>query len=528
MKEKLKVILLLGILLFPAAHTYSQQLEVFCESSVFISGDPVRLQIIPMSDGGNLSEESTVVTTFLVSHTGNTLAQQRFLITPLEKGAVMVLPKDLETGPYKLISVMEGGREQNELKINIYNPSIFSSSAAPKNADSGKGLTVGSLNSREINVRVAAGQERGNVVVPAIDQTASETAIALIHVFHEEYGQIPVQGENIPSQVGDVEIEYSIDWLTEDPNSRISFYFLDQGLVEEYYLADGDRIYTGLQKHYGGGPVWAYQFDSEGNRLGQVDIDVRMSNVPNFKSFQNTVPYNEKIRSILENKRIRKFVDQVYKSDGENTSSILDEEYDRSSDATVKPERYEGYATLREALANIVPKTQVIRRSGSYELRLSPSNSGFRYPEAPLVLLNGVPTYSPDSLMEIPFRDLEEISIYNSIDRLRRFGTLGRFGVIDIKLKPGVENPLDTFRSELPVMRGISDVIISKPSYDEESPDLRGNIFWDPSVRIYLSRPNEIAWKMSDLPGKYRVWGMLILPGGERRYFDQEFIHLNR
>ncbi|MEJ2005177.1 MAG: hypothetical protein P8X57_09490 [Cyclobacteriaceae bacterium] len=517
------------LLILAAVSSPAQQLQVIAESSIYISGDPVRMQMVILEDDNTPLNETNIVTSFLVSSGGTTMAQRRFMITPLEKGAVFLLPPDLETGRYKLISVIDQWDLQNEITINVYAPSIFSSASAPKNADTNLGVKeqdFGAFNG--VDVRITAGEERGSVVIPALAEGSTETGVSLVHVFHESYDELPVIGKNNPSRVGQIELDYELKWLTDDPNSRISFYFLEQGLVEEYYLADGDRIFSALQKHYGGGPVWAFQFDGEGNRLGQVDVQIGMSDFPEFSPFTNTVPYNEKVRNILENKRIRKYVDQVYHSEGENTGSILDEEFDMTADATVRPERYEGYATLKEALANIVPKTQVIRRSGDYEIRLSPSNSGFRYPESPLLLINGVPTYQPDSLMDLTFSDLERISIYNSLERLRRFGTLGRFGVVEIQLKPGVENPLEEFRSSLPVMRGISDVVISSPGYDDESPDLRSNVLWDPSVRIYLSRPNDVSWKMSDLPGTYRVLGIVYLPGGEQRYFSQQFNHLYR
>jgi len=528
--KKMKKVMVFVLMLHIGSVGLAQELHVVGESSLYISGDPVRMQVIVLDQEGIPSDDSQVITTFLAAHDGTTVARQRFMITPLEKGAVFLLPADLETGRYKLISVMSDGKAQNEVLINVYNPSVFSSSSAPKNADSDLGIDAlaDNLEGVEIGIRVTGGENRASLILPALDQASSGTGVALVHVFHNAYGDQPVAGRNVTSNVGEITLEYDLKWLTEDPNARVSFYFLDQGLVEEYYLADGDRIYNGLKNHYGGGPVWAYQFDGQGNRLGAIPVDMRMSNSPVFGSFMNVVPYNEKVRNILENKRIRKYVDQVYRSETESVESLLDEEYDMSADATVRPDRYEGYATLREALANIVPKTQVIRRSGLYEIRLSPSNSGFRYPEKPLVLVNGIPTFETDSLMDIPFSNLERISIFNSLERLRRFGTLGRFGVVDIRLKADVENPLAEFRASLPVMQGISDAVIGEPSYTEGSPDLRSDVFWDPSIRIYLARPNEVSWPMSDLPGIYRVWGLVFTPDGKPRVFNERFNHLYR
>ena len=518
---RLRILFLSAFLLAQYQVSAQASLEVYAESGIYISGDAVRLYIMPFSPG----EERVDVTTLLVAPGGRVLNTTRHLITPLEKSGMVILPSDLETGAYKLISFLPGSSERNDLLIHVYHPSVFASALAPENANADLGPEREEPGFGLLEVRITSAGNQATAVIPPAEKLGDGIAMGLIKVVQEDLGDLPVRGISVPSGKLDFEQSFDVETISQDPNSRISFYFLNQGIVEEYYLADRERMYEGLKEHYGGGPVWAYQFDPSGNRMGRVKVRVERTGMPVFDAFSDVVPYNEKVREILESKRIRKFVDQVYDSESEPVVSIMEEEFDLSPDAIVRPSRYEGYATLREALASIVPKTQIIRRSGIYEARLSPSNSGFRYPENPLVLMDGVPIFGLDSLMEMPLYDIETIAVYNSLEKLRRFGTMGRFGALSITLKDGVENPLETYRSELPVFSGISDLTGGSPEFSSGAPDLRAAVHWDPSLRIRTGQPASIRWQMSDVPGEYVVWGLLYGSDGKPYVFSESFTY---
>ena len=450
-------ILLFSLLSFLNAGLTAQDLDhldVYSESMLYISGDLMRLQVVPVDKNGAMVPGKHLVNTYLVSHTGKIVSDVRFLITEYDKSGAIFLPEDIQTGVFKLISFLPGVANQTEVKIYIYNPSIFSSSVAPENADLAAGLPELPVISGE-----AVTVERKNSLLQfemkPIDPTQSEPGIGMLKVYHKKMDTPPVGGRVVASpRREDSGIDFDFELITDHPNSRLSFYFLDQAMVQEYFLADKELMLKGLREHYGSGPVFAYQFDRDGSRLGEILLSISKRNQPVFQSFDNSVPFNSGIQEILENKRIRKFVDQVYRNQRDKVISIQEEEFDRTPDTATYPDRYEGIATLREILASIVPKSQVIKRNGVYEARLSPANSGFRYNEAPLILINGVPTYHLDSLMETPVQDVEVIETFNSLEKLRRFGTLGRFGVISIKFRKDVDDPLAEKEICCPLFQG--------------------------------------------------------------------------
>ncbi|MCA6078212.1 hypothetical protein [Fulvivirga sedimenti] len=500
-------------------------LDVYSESMLYISGDLIRLQIVPAGKNGGTVPGKHLVHAYLISHDGKIIDDERFLITEYDKSGAIFLPEDIETGVFKLIAFVPGVENQTEVTIYIYNPSIFSSSVAPENADLSAGLPqVQAITAPTVPVE----QKNPSLQfeMKSIDPAQSVPGIGMLKVYHKKMDTPPVRGVVVAApRREDSGIDFDFELATDHPNSRLSFYFLDQAMVEEYYLADEGLMLKGLREHYGSGPVYAYQFDRDGSRMGEIRMTINKRNQPVFQSFENIVPFNTEIQDVLENKRIRKFVDQVYRNQNDRVVSIQEEEFDRSPDSSTYPDRYEGIATLREMLASIVPKSQVIRRNSIYEARLSPANSGFRYTESPLVLINGVPTFELDSLMETPIQDVEVIETFNSLERLRRFGTLGRFGVISIKLRSEVDNPLAEKRDQLPVIPGISDLIRDESVKNQvDTPDLRSVLLWDPSFRFYPDQPARILLNNSDLNGEYQIFGELIMPDGSRKFISDSFI----
>ncbi len=524
----MKNFITLYICLFFSIQSLSGQqvdhLDVYSESMLYVSGDLLRVQIVPVDENGAPVAGRHLISAYLVSHNGQILSAERFLITDLDKSGAVYLPIDLETGVLKFVAFLPGADNQTEVNFYVYNPSIFSSSIAPDNADLAAGIDQLTVNGTVSGV-LGRTDARMEYSLKPINPEVGVPGIGVVKVYNEKLDTAPSKGKVVrTTRREESNLEFDLKLVSDHPNSRVSFYFLDQAVVEEYYLADEEQMMKGLREHYGSGPVYAYQFAQDGSRLKEIDIDITSRNKPVFSSFDNSVPFNTEIQEILENKRIRKFIDQVYRNQNDQVVSLLEEEYDRTPDSSTFPDRYEGIATLRELLASIVPKSQVIRRDGKYEVRLSPSNSGFRYSESPFILINGVPTFEIDSLIDMPVQDVEVVHVFNSIDRLRRFGTLGRFGVLSIKLKKEVANPISEKLNQLPVIPGISDLVQDVSGVvPKDTPDLRPVLLWDPSFRFYPNQPRQILLQDSDLNGNYRLFGELIMPDGTRKFISDTF-----
>ncbi len=504
------------LLLVPALIGWTQSSEkihMISESSLYVSGDMIRLQLVAVKATGVPVSEDRVVHTYLVNHSGQVVLKRKFLITEIDKAGYIPLPEDLETGNYKLVACQAGADSRTVIEFPVYNPNIFSSSVPPKNADINLGLKyeLPANNLRIINNTELEAGQLASIGISAPKEGGE--GVMTVKVFDPLFETPPLVGSvnsrSVPSQIDDrIEFEY----ISRNPNSRISLYFVEQGYVEEFYLADEAKIIEKLPVLFGSGHLFAYQFDQEGNRLGEVPATVIRAQQITFDRIDNTVPFDRSVQQILEKKRVRKYVDQVYRTDDNAVVSLMAEEFDTEPDRSVVLENFSGVVTLREALANITPKTQVIRRNGKYEIRLSPESSGFRYGESPLVLINGVPAYDLDSLFEMEASRVNSIDLYISLEKLRRFGTFGRFGVVSINLARGEENPWQYKMEGLPEYFGVSD-LVSEP-VRIEGPDLRPVPFWDPAIRLRPQFDPTFRFQMSNVAGDYIVWSLALLKDG--------------
>lgn len=499
----------------------SDQVKLVVSSSVFVSGDLVDLQILPLDEKGGLIESGAFVNLYVVSSEGKTQTIERFHTKDFDHGKAFFLPSDLTTGNYKLVAHIPSSKYESEAMIHVYNPTIFSSSIAPENANPKLGLET-RLSTDPLKVSLEhSGQEESKLMIS--DSNFSSAGVIAVKVFDPSLEAIPVTGQIKPSKIGDLnESEIKILSLTDHPTSRYSVFFLSQGVVEEYYHEDLEEMKSKLSLHLGNSPVFIYQFDQQGNRLGEVEIELPKLKDFQFEKFENEVPFDEGVRSIIDHKRTRKYLDQIYRNDLDHVTSYYDQLEKLSPDDIYETDQYEGVATLREAFAGIVGKTSAVRQQGKYVIRMSPRNAGYKYTEGPLILFNGMPMFDLDSLIETPFHELESIAVYNSIESQKRFGTLGMFGVLEIQLKSEFDNPVEKEFESFPIYHGINDLVRVQEQPSIDSPDLRPVLIWDGSSLVDLSEPIQITWENSDVKSDLMLFVDYLNSEGEIRQWIQQ------
>ncbi len=507
--------LLAYVLLFSLTAALGQNTDkvlVTTESSLYVSGDLIRMQVVAVDATGHPLSEETLIHSFLVAHDGTIVMKRKYLITDIDKAGYFQLPDDLETGNYKLVLCLAGAASRTEVLLPIYNPNIFSSSIPPQNADLGESIGQAEPEER-FNVFSTEKLVASETATININLPEETSGIMVGKLYDPRYETSPKTGEVVNQPVPEnIEDNITFQYLSSNPDSRISLYFLEQGYVEEFYLAEEAEILEKLPTLFGSGNIYVYQFDPQGNRLGEVPAIVERADQLSFGTFSNTVPFDTYVRQVLEKKRVRKYIDQVYRNGSDPVTSLMAEEFDTRPDRSVLLENYSGIATLREALSNVTPKTQVIRRGKSYEIRLSPENSGFRYTEQPFILVDGIPGFAIDSLYEMPVSMFKSVDLFISLEKLRRFGTFGRYGVLSIHLAKEEDNPWLSKLANLPVYNGVSD-LVAEP-INIKGPDLRPVALWDPSIRISADGNGLVRYKTTDVAGEYVFWSYLIYPDG--------------
>tara|TARA_R110002020_G_scaffold62197_8_gene166765 strand:- start:2827 stop:4329 length:1503 start_codon:yes stop_codon:yes gene_type:complete len=487
-------------------------------SSVYVSGDLVALQLQTLDPDGLPVTDGSLINLYLVAHDGSTSAIERFNSGNQETDQAFLLPEELSTGNYKLIAQIQGSSFQTEALIHVYSPTIFSSTVLPENANPDLGAQIVTSSSEGEDIQWDVKGDSFSVSSEMLD-----FGVLAVKVFDPLLEGYPVVGVVRKSELGEGNKEsFQLVPPAKDPNSRISVYFLDQELVEEYHLRDSASMEGELLKHQGSSSVWAYQFDNLGEPLGEVTVNLLDWKNKQFSTFDNTVPFDDAVVNILDHKRKRKYIDQIYRTDFDNYEPFWQKSDQVAPDNVYFSKDYEGIATLREAFSGIISKVSVKRNKDSYELILSPANSGFRYEKSPLILFNGSPIFQLGDLIETPLHQIYSISVYNSFQSLKRFGILGRFGVVSIEMKPEFEDPLGAKKDGYPFYLGINDLVqINSEEIDPSSPDLRPVLLWVSVETINSEKSQTLEWDDSDVQEKHVIWVDLLRKDGTSVQWSQ-------
>lgn len=140
-----------------------------------------------------------------------------------------------------------------------------------------------------------------------------------------------------------------------------------------------------------------------------------------------------------------------------------------------------------------------------------------------LFYINGSPIFELGELTETPFHLIHSISVYNSIQSLKRFGVLGRFGVVNIEMKEKFDDPLKTEKETYQYSQGINELIQVEEEFNPADPDLRPVLLWTSSLFIQQDQTQTLDWKSSDVPANYVVWVDFLRKDGISIQWSQPF-----
>ncbi len=166
--------------------------------------------------------------------------------------------------------------------------------------------------------------------------------------------------------------------------------------------------------------------------------------------------------------------------------------------------------TVREVFKEIVPGLSASGRNERSSLRLVNRNPGLPFNGPPLVIVDGIPVYDLDKLLDVPSSLVERIEVFNT----RYFiGDIILDGIINIVSYKGDLSLMDfdrsIFRQEYNLLLDSYDLIT--PDYSSDAlkmsriPDYRNTLFWDPAIKTDNGGNASASFWTSDEPGEYYV-----------------------
>jgi hypothetical protein len=191
----------------------------------------------------------------------------------------------------------------------------------------------------------------------------------------------------------------------------------------------------------------------------------------------------------------------------------LNEQFeDEATDAdfTVNVQDYISFPTMEDLIREVVPFLQHRKKNSGVSIKLLiKQKTNYALPKGePLFLIDGVLTKNKDYFLNLKPIDVVTIKLINDANKLNRFGTLGKNGIVLVETKkPAPATVIET--STILSISGLNKPL-SKQSFEKQPtslrlPDLRSSLYWIPQIALEDDRKSSITFSASDQIGEFEI-----------------------
>lgn len=184
------------------------------------------------------------------------------------------------------------------------------------------------------------------------------------------------------------------------------------------------------------------------------------------------------------------------------------------------------FSSMDDVFREIIPEVVVKSRDGNYSLILMNSATGFRFENQPLMLVDGIPVYDSNTIMQY---DPSLIKAIDLVTQRYYYGGLQANGIISIETYDGdAKNlPVENFFRLSHVNTQPSRVYFSPQYHRDHSldriPDFRTQLYWKAPVKVEGRTSQKLSFFTGDLTGKHIVEVMGVSSSGELFWWRDEF-----
>ena len=166
------------------------------------------------------------------------------------------------------------------------------------------------------------------------------------------------------------------------------------------------------------------------------------------------------------------------------------------------------FPTMEEVMREYVPGVMVRIRKGKFHFLTLDKDNNSLFRDNPLVLLDGVPVFDIDRIMNFDPRKVQKLDV---MTRRYFLGNLSFEGVVSYSTYHGnlLDFELDRHAFSIPY-EGLqlerefySPRYESKQQRESRAPDTRDLLYWSPSVKTDRLGKQQLEFYSSDVPGKY-------------------------
>ena len=193
-------------------------------------------------------------------------------------------------------------------------------------------------------------------------------------------------------------------------------------------------------------------------------------------------------------------------------------------DKSYRLDQFTRFGTMQEIFREYISEVRVRKSDSSFQVRVRNKWIPGFFETEPLLLLDGIPVWNANQLMEMDPRELASIDIYT---QKLLVGNLVREGVLVCKTYEGKANAeilgKDALIITFPGIQGLHKTIDSAATQNlRQVPDRRSLLYWDPYLESRITN-SRIPFKFStaDQAGSYK----LLIRGIDNSGQNVEWIH---
>jgi hypothetical protein len=219
---------------------------------------------------------------------------------------------------------------------------------------------------------------------------------------------------------------------------------------------------------------------------------------------------------------------EPYRQKKEAASKPVIPDFYGKPENTIRMADYIELTSLREVVKEIIPNVYTLKQNGKYDFKLINKFRGQPFENKPLILVDGVPIYDFEKVLNISSKEIERADIIN----MRYFFSENIFdGIVSFITRKGNLSALEfdnsIFRQVYEACQLPKDFYSPEyttlPLKESRIPDYRNTLYWKPDLHTGKNGKTEVEFFTSDDPAEYTIIIEGISPDGKTGFSSISF-----
>jgi hypothetical protein len=243
-------------------------------------------------------------------------------------------------------------------------------------------------------------------------------------------------------------------------------------------------------------------------------IELNQSFSSTFSKFKPVAFYLDssklnEINKVIVGMQINNIYEPYRQNRSDESGGIIPDFYGKPEN-TIKMADYIELTSLKEVVKELLPNVYTLKQNGKYDFKLINKFRGQPFENKPLILLDGVPVYDFEKVLNINSKEIERADIINT----RYFISENTFdGIVSFITKKG---NLSVMEFDNSIFRQVYEGCqvqnsFYSPDYNNTAiknnriPDYRNTLYWKPDVHTGKNGKAEIGFFTSDESSDYII-----------------------